>query len=68
MQERGFMEDTRKGVKCVGYWKVYGDKEKAEKTFSRYKKCTEVYKKCLSGGRHLSQMIVNTTGSRCVAS
>ena len=65
---RGFMEDTRKGVKCVGYWKVYGDKEKAEKTFSSYKKCTEVYKKCLSGGRHLSQMIVNTTRNRCVAS
>ena len=57
---KGFMEDTRKGVKCVGYWKVYGDKEKAEKTFSQYKKCTEVYKKCLSEGRHLSQMIVNT--------
>ncbi len=58
---KGFMEDTRKGVKCVGYWKVYGDKERAEKTFSSYRKCTEIYKKCLSGGRHLSQMIVNTT-------
>ena len=57
---KGFMEDTRKGVKCVGYWKVYGDKEKAEKTFSNYRKCTEAYKKCLSCGRHLSQMIVNT--------
>ena len=65
---KGFMEDTRKGVKCVGYWKVYGDKESAEKTFSSYKKCTEVYKKCLSGGRRLSQMIVNTTCNRCVAS
>ena len=64
---RGFMEDTRKGVKCVGYWKVYGDKEKADKIFSSYRKCTEVYKKCLSGGRHLSQMIVNTC-NRCVAS
>lgn len=62
---KGFMEDTRKGVKCVGYWKVYGDKEMAEKTFSSYRKCTEIYKKCLSGGRHLSQMIVNTTGNRC---
>ncbi len=57
---KGFMEDTRKGVKCVGYWKVYGDKEKAEKTFSRFRKCTEIYKKCLSGGKHLSQMVVNT--------
>ncbi len=65
---KGFMEDTRKGVKCVGYWKVYGDKEKAEKTFSCYRKCTEVYKKCLSGGRCLSQMIVNTACNKAVAS
>ncbi len=65
---KGFMEDTRKGVKCVGYWKVYGDKEKAEKTFSSYKKCTEVYKKCLSCGRRLSQMVVDTKCNRAVAS
>jgi hypothetical protein len=65
---KGFMEDTRKGVKCVGYWKVYGDKEKAEKTFSSYRKCTEIYKKCLSGGRCLSQMVVNTACKRSVAS
>ena len=65
---KGFMEDTRKGVKCVGYWKVYGDKEKAEKTFLSYKKCTEIYKKYLSGGRCLSQMVVNTARSRSVAS
>ena len=51
---------TGKGVKCVGYWKVYGDKEKAEKTFSRFKKCTEIYKKCLLRGRCLSQMVVKT--------
>ena len=65
---KGFMEDTRKGVKCVGYWKVYGDKEKAEKTFSSYRKCTEVYKKCLLGGRCLSQMVVNTACRRSFAS
>ncbi len=57
---RGFMENTRNGVKCVGYWKVYGDKEKAEKIFSSYRRCTEIYKKCLSNGRHLCQMVVNT--------
>ena len=54
------MKDSRKGVKCVGYWKVYGDREKAEKTFLKYRKCTETYKKCLSEGRHLSQMVVDT--------
>ena len=65
---KGFMEDTRKGVKCVGYWKVYGDKEKADKTFSSYKKCTEIYKNCLSRGRHLSQMVVNTNRVKSIAS
>ncbi len=65
---KGFMADTRKGVKCVGYWKVYGDQEKAEKTFSSYRKCTKVYKKCLSGGRCLSQMVVNTICNRSAAS
>ena len=56
----GFMEDTRKGVKCTGYWKVYGDKEKAEKIFCRYKKCTEAYIKSFTKGRDLAQMVVNT--------
>lgn len=65
---KGFMEDTRKGVKCVGYWKVYGDKEQAEKIFSDYRKCTEAYKKCLSCGRHLSQIVVNTICNKKVAS
>ncbi len=64
---RGFMNDSRKGVKCVGYWKVYGNKEKAEKTFSSYRKCTEVYKKYLLSGRNLAQMVVNTC-NRPVAS
>ena len=58
---KGFMEDSRKGVKCVGYWKVYGDKEKAEKIFSQYRKCTDAYKRCLSKGRLLSSMIVRTS-------
>ncbi|MBE5845507.1 MAG: DUF3793 family protein [Butyrivibrio sp.] len=57
---KGFMDDTRKGVKCVGYWKVYGDQKSAEETFLRYKKCTDIYKKCLANGKCLSQMIVCT--------
>ena len=55
---KGFMENPRQGVKCVGFWKVYGDKEKAERTFSRYRKCTETYKREISSGKSLEQLIV----------
>lgn len=62
---KGFMENTRAGVKCVGYWKVYGDKEKAEKTFHRYKKCTDLYKTNLALGKPISQLIVCTNDKTC---
>lgn len=40
---RGFIEHKACGYKCAGYWKVYGDAEKAKKTFDRYTRCTERY-------------------------
>ncbi|MCM1092008.1 MAG: DUF3793 family protein [Butyrivibrio sp.] len=39
----GFIENGAEGYKLVGYWKVYGNEEKARLTFARYKKCTDVY-------------------------
>jgi hypothetical protein len=57
---KGFMEDARRGVKCAGCWKVYGNEEEAVKTFSRYKKCTDIYRKELSKGRSLLQLTVKT--------
>lgn len=57
---KGFMENPRQGVKCVGFWKVYGDKEQAERTFSRYRKCTETYKREISSGKSLEQLIVKS--------
>ena len=38
----GFIEH-RAGSTCTGCWRVYGDGNKAEKTFARFKKCTEAY-------------------------
>lgn len=40
---RGFIEHNAKGCKCVGCWKVYGDVEKAQDLFAKYKKCTDIY-------------------------
>ena len=59
---RGFMKDSRCGVKCTGCWKAYGNEEEARKTFSKYKKCTEVYRRELAKGKSLLQLTVRTAG------
>ncbi len=53
-----FMHDTRKGVKCVGCWKVYSNSEKAVETFEKYKKCTEIYHRAVKSGKTLEELIV----------
>ena len=57
---RCFMEDSRHGVKCTGCWKAYGNEEEAAKTFARYRKCTDVYRRQLSQGKSLFQLTVRT--------
>lgn len=39
----GFIANKACGYKCAGYWKVYGDEEKAKKAFARFEKCTHCY-------------------------
>lgn len=49
----------RKGeAKCGGLWKVYGDVEKAQRTFARYRKCTSVYLKKWADGRDMERLTV----------
>ena len=57
---RSFMRDTRHGVKCTGCWKAYGNEEEARKTFAKFRKCTDVYRRELSRGRALLQLTVRT--------
>ncbi|MBR2177300.1 MAG: DUF3793 family protein [Clostridia bacterium] len=38
----GFIENKADGCKCVGCWKVYGDVEKAQALFEKYKRCTRI--------------------------
>lgn len=54
----GFIENRAKDCKCVGCWKVYGDVEAAEKTFAKYKKCTDVYCAQFAKGRSIERLIV----------
>ena len=55
---RGFIENHARNYKFVGYWKVYGDEEKAKKIFTRYKKCTDSYCRRLENGQSLSELAV----------
>lgn len=54
----GFIEHRACGFKCVGCWKVYGDAEAAQKTFEKYKKCTDVYCNQFANGRSLERLTV----------
>ena len=55
---RGFIEHRDRGCKRVGCWKVYGDVQSAEKTFAKYDRCTEVYRRKWAQGRSVERLIV----------
>ena len=56
---KGFIENGGKNCKCCGCWKVYCDECGAKKTFSKYKKCREVYCRLWkSGCKSISQLTV----------
>lgn len=54
----GFITDSA-GCKCCGCWKVYGDREKAERTFEKYKKCTEICCSLIAKGCSVEQIAVS---------
>lgn len=54
----GYICNKGKNYRMSGMWKVYGDKERAEKKFAAYKKCTDVYIKCYKRGSHLDKLTV----------
>lgn len=54
----GFMNGNPALYKYSGLWKVYGDVDKAKKTFAAYKKCSEIYKCRYSTGYSLEQLAV----------
>lgn len=52
----GFMENNAENYKAAGLWKVYGDVETAEKTFRKYRKCTELLEKRIRTGCSLDML------------
>lgn len=53
----GFIENRGAHCKLCGYWKVYGDAEKAKRTFSNYTKCRNFLCHKLQQGNDLYQAL-----------
>ena len=53
---QGFLD--HRPCKCSGCWKVYGDENKAKKTFELYKKCERVYCQQLARGIDIKRLTV----------
>lgn len=53
-----FIENKGCNPKCVGCWKVYGDAEAAQKTFDKYRKCTDIYCSQWEKGQSMEQLAV----------
>lgn len=47
-----------KEPKCTGCWKVYGDADAAQRTFARYRKCTNAYLRLHAQGRGIEWLTV----------
>ena len=57
---RGFIENRAQNYKFAGDWKVYGDADRARRTFAAYKKCTQCYCRALDAGVALRELAVAT--------
>ena len=55
---RGFIENKAANCKCLGTWKVYGDEEKAKKTFGLYEKCSTIYYNQWRKGKSIERLTV----------
>lgn len=56
----GFIKNKGRNYKNIGCWKVYHDEYNAEKTFQKYRKCTEVYCRKKKEGLTLQRLTVLT--------
>lgn len=54
----GFIENRAGGYKFSGFWKVYGDADKAKKKFEKFRRCTKVYCDRWAKGSPLEKLAV----------
>ena len=55
----GFIENKGKNCLCCGCWKAYTDACSAQKRFTQFGKCTNVYKRLYQAGRPLNMLTVS---------
>lgn len=55
---QGFIDNRARNYKRICAWKVYGDVEKAQRTFEKYRKCTQIYCRSYHAGRTLEELAV----------
>ena len=56
---KGFIDNKAQNYKFVGYWKVYGDEEKAINTFNKYHQCQKIFLDRLNMGYTLKELVIN---------
>lgn len=54
----GFIKNNGKNHSFCGYWKAYGDPEKAMRRYTQLRKCNTVYRKLYSSGRSVMDLAV----------
>jgi len=54
---RGFISNSGKNCLLCGYWKVYANAEKAQRTFNKYDRCRSILFDKLKSGLDLFQAI-----------
>lgn len=54
----GFIENNGENYTCRGLWKAYGNPVQAQKKFTCFRKCTELYKRRFAGGSSIIQLTV----------
>lgn len=62
---RGFIENKGKNSLVTGYWKVYGNREQAERTFQEYDRARTLMLRGLSQGRELWELTKNGQQRAC---
>ena len=59
----GFIQHQGRNYTCCGCWKAYGDPVAAQKRFTHYRRCTEVYRRKFRAGTPICHLVVDTRGS-----
>ena len=54
----GFIENNGKNFKFCGCWKVYSDVERAQRLFTQYEHCTNIYLRQYAQGKAIERLTV----------